>query len=297
MLQKQKQVISQKCLSKYILPSLSLYSSQAEISTTENQSGTFEPLNDAAKRYKKLLKVQKEAVPLYHDRGNAYVDTSKMNTQGRAWAWWYGVNSEQQQRYIAAQKLWHAISEQCSDPVFYKVMGIPVEFQCSHSLFNLHMWILITRLRREGMPGKRLMQRTYELYQDEVYKAVSELVQVRLNKLMVELEQQFYGAATAYDKAITAGGDELFVAIKRNVYLGQREKHEYISLLEEYTLRQLAGISRMAQIDFLNGDVKFGDIYVGKNALLTEEEIAAQLAKPPPPRSLGNTLFEEGQVG
>eukprot|EP01024_Parvocaulis_polyphysoides_P065026 TRINITY_DN7573_c1_g2_i1.p1 TRINITY_DN7573_c1_g2~~TRINITY_DN7573_c1_g2_i1.p1 ORF type:complete len:313 (+),score=39.03 TRINITY_DN7573_c1_g2_i1:30-968(+) len=243
-----------------------------------------EPLNEAAKRYKKFLKVQKVALPLYHDRGTSYYDVSNMDMVGKAWAWWYGVNSEPQQRYIAAQKLWFAISEQCSDPVFYKVMGIPLEFQCSHSLFNLHMWILITRLRREGYGGKKLMQKTYEIYQEEVHKTVSDFVQVRLNKWLVELEQQFYGSATAYDKAIQAGGDELAVALKRNIYLGDRAKSEYANLMEEYTLRQLGGINRMAQVDFLNGDVKFSDVYVDRGTPLTEEDIAKQLETPPPPK-------------
>eukprot|EP01025_Chloroclados_australasicus_P044074 TRINITY_DN4749_c1_g2_i1.p1 TRINITY_DN4749_c1_g2~~TRINITY_DN4749_c1_g2_i1.p1 ORF type:complete len:332 (-),score=23.99 TRINITY_DN4749_c1_g2_i1:477-1370(-) len=252
---------------------------------TEQQEVAIEPLNDAAKRYKKLLKIQKESVPLYFDRGVTVADTSEMNAQSKLWAWWYGVNSEQQQRYMAAQKLWFAISEQCSDPVFYKVMGIPLEFQCSHSLFNLHMWILVTRLRREGLGGKKLMQKTYEIYQEEVSKTVANFVQVRLNQWLVELEQQFYGAATTYDKAISSGGDELYTALKRNIYLNKREKSEYAQVMEEYTLRQLGGINRMAQVDLLNGDVKFSDVYVDKNVALTEAEIVAQAQKPPPPRA------------
>lgn len=37
-------------------------------------------------------------------------------------------------------------------------MGVPVEFQQTHSSLCLHIWLLLTRLRAEGKDGKRLAQ-------------------------------------------------------------------------------------------------------------------------------------------
>lgn len=60
--------------------------------------------------------------------------------------------------------------------------------------------------------------------------------QVRLQKQLTELEKQFYGSSMAYDKAMQ-GGEELWAALHRNVFLQAPSKQEAAAALARYTKR------------------------------------------------------------
>ena len=61
-------------------------------------------------------------------------------------------------------------------------------------------------------------------------------LQVRLQKQLTELEKQFYGSGVAYDKAMR-GGEELWTALHRNVFMLEPGKQEAAALLARYIKR------------------------------------------------------------
>lgn len=62
-------------------------------------------------------------------------------------------------------------------------MGIPGEFQQTHSSLCLHIWLLLVRLRVEGKEGKQLAQMLYDDFQTDVEdRARAAGVRVRLAK-------------------------------------------------------------------------------------------------------------------
>jgi len=118
-------------------------------------------------------------------------------------------------RSIRAAQAWHAsvvAAAAGSGAPLARAAGLdPVRFADTHALLGLHMWLALVRLRAEGEPGKAIAQALYENFSDDVEVRVRAAgVRVRVSKWLSELERMFYGAATAYDRAIGAigGGEE-----------------------------------------------------------------------------------------
>lgn len=85
-------------------------------------------------------------------------------------------------------------------------LQIERSFRGEHAALTLHVWLILSRLRREGARGKELSQVMYDTFQDDVeHRVHAEGVRVRVNKWLNELEQSFYGSALAYDKALQGG--------------------------------------------------------------------------------------------
>ena len=104
-------------------------------------------------------------------------------------------------------------------------------------MLSLHVWLLLVRLRAEGADGKSLSQALYDDFQSDVEaRARAAGVKVRLQKALTELEKQFYGSAVAYDKA-QGGGEELWAALHRNVFMLAPGKQEASAALARYAKR------------------------------------------------------------
>ena len=134
-------------------------------------------------------------------------------------------------------------------------LGLPDTFATTHSLMSLHVWMLLVRLRPEGADGKDTAQALYENFSDDVEARVRAAgVRVRVSKWLAELEKQFYGGATAYDKAMgRRGGEEggalpptagvassraaLADALLRNVYAGDEVNRGLAGAAADYVLR------------------------------------------------------------
>lgn len=141
----------------------------------------------------------------------------------------------------------------------FAALDVPDNFQGKHAFLSLHVWLILRRLFPEGRDGKQLSQLMYDNFQDQVEHMVrSAGVQVRLQKHLTELEKQFYGSCTAYDKAL---GDEpiepLASALLRNVYLGDDGKLEAAKKLETYVLREIACLAKTPSHAVLQGLIRF----------------------------------------
>lgn len=127
-------------------------------------------------------------------------------------------------------------------------------FADEHALLTLHVWMLLARLRPEGKDGAATSQALYENFSDDVETRVRAAgVRVRVNKWLAELEKMFYGAATAYDKALgrpgvsgasvappdggRAGRAALVDALLRNVYAGEEGNRSKAGVCADYVLR------------------------------------------------------------
>ena len=65
-------------------------------------------------------------------------------------------------------------------PRWVAALGLPVKFSSTYSLLCLHIWMVLVRLRAEGLDGKDLAQAMYEDFTDDVEMRVhAEGVKVR----------------------------------------------------------------------------------------------------------------------
>ena len=140
-------------------------------------------------------------------------------------------------------------------PSLATALGLRTEvFADEHALLTLHVWMLLVRLRPEGKDGAATSQALYENFSDDVETRVRAAgVRVRVNKWLAELEKMFYGAATAYDKALgrpgvsgasvappdggQAGRAALVDALLRNVYAGEDTNRGKAGVCADYVLR------------------------------------------------------------
>jgi hypothetical protein len=68
------------------------------------------------------------------------------------------------------------------------------------SLLGLHMWMLLSRLRKDGAQTKALQQELYDLFQEDVEVRVRQQISLRISSTLKELERNWYGEALALDK-------------------------------------------------------------------------------------------------
>jgi hypothetical protein len=196
-------------------------------------------------------------------------------------------------RAIRASKAWLAALVRASagpGAPLARAAGLdPARFADTHALLCLHLWLALVRLRAEGPAGKALAQALYEGFADEVEARVRAAgVRVRVGKWLSELERMFYGAATAYDRAIgavggsgevgggkagkapsttVAGGKDaaaaLTAALLRNAYGGDAARTGDAATLARYALRELACLGLTDSGAVLAGRVRFSGEGVG----------------------------------
>ena len=177
----------------------------------------------------------------------------------KALLWLGGYYSKQSTYMRAAKELHTCIKEQALNEQILNDFQVPNDFQHRHAMLCLHVWMVLKRLRSEGKPGKKISQIMYDDFQDDVEHMVRNAgVQVRLQKHLSELEKQFYGSCTAYDRALGSDPPEsLASALYRNVYQAQEGKKHASSLLERYVKRELACLSKTDSSVVLSGRIRF----------------------------------------
>ena len=171
-----------------------------------------------------------------------------------------GYYSKQSSYMRAAKELNACVKERAADPSLLKVMDIPADsFQHRHAMLSLHVWMVLKRLRLEGKPGKKISQIMYDEFQDDVEHMVRQAgVQVRLGKHLSELEKQFYGSCTAYDRAIGNDAPEtLAAALWRNVYQGEGGRKGASERLARYVQRGIACLAKTPSTAVLDGRISF----------------------------------------
>ena len=171
-----------------------------------------------------------------------------------------GYYSKQSAYMRAAKELNACVKEQATDPTVNRALDIPLDsFQHRHAMLCLHVWMVLKRLRLEGKPGKKISQVMYDEFQDDVEHMVRQAgVQVRLGKHLSELEKQFYGSCTAYDRAMGSEPPETLAdALWRNVYQGEEARKGASERLARYVRRGVACLAKTPSAVVLEGRISF----------------------------------------
>lgn len=168
-----------------------------------------------------------------------------------------GFHSTESRLMRAAHALYANVQAQAGDVRLLQALGVGPDFQSTHAMLCLHVWLLLVRLRAEGTDGKALAQVMYDEFQDDVEKrARAAGVKVKLSSRLTELEQQFYGSGLAYDTALR-GESDLPGALLRNVYCGDAKCTASAALAARYVRRELACLAMTPSEAVMAGDLAF----------------------------------------
>ena len=118
-----------------------------------------------------------------------------------------------------AARLYGAIVAQARNPALYTYFGVPDTVTGRFEMVVLHLILILDRLQHEGEAEKALGQRIFDLYCTDIDRSLRELGigDLGVPKRMKKMTEAFYGRASAYRDALTAGdAARLGEAIARN---------------------------------------------------------------------------------
>lgn len=118
------------------------------------------------------------------------------------------------------RSLYQAAAVQARAPAFYLRLGVPDTTEGRFELYNLHVALLVRRLKGEGAQAAEISQALFDAYIDHLDITLREMGvgDLSMGKKMRKLGEAFYGRAKNLDRALNAGADsELAALIARTV--------------------------------------------------------------------------------
>jgi len=173
-----------------------------------------------------------------------------------------GFYSKESIHRRAADRLYASATAQSTNKTFLDALSVERSFRGDFGIIALHVWMLLRRMREEGIAGKELSQTMYDVFQDDIEQRVyAEGVTVQAGKLLPALEQSFYGSAAAYDKSLENSSRGLAEALHRNVFFDEGDS-EKAKVLAEHVRHELGCLSVTATDALLEGRMRFSNVEV-----------------------------------
>jgi cytochrome b pre-mRNA-processing protein 3 len=148
------------------------------------------------------------------------------------------------------------IVTQAREPLFYRDLGVPDTVNGRFDLLLLHLWLVLRRLKSaEG--GMALSQALFDHFCNDMDDNLRELgvSDLKVPKRMQAFGEAFYGRTTAYDLALTEGGEALAQALCKNVLNGERI--EQARRLATYAEAAMAALDGEGEAALLSGTFRF----------------------------------------
>lgn len=116
--------------------------------------------------------------------------------------------------------LYEAVTRQARQPAFYADFGVPDTVEGRFELYNLHVVLLLHRLKGLGGEAGEVSQALFDAYVQSLDDALRDMGvgDLSVGKKMRKLGEAFYGRAKSYDSALSAGGEELSALVARTLY-------------------------------------------------------------------------------
>jgi cytochrome b pre-mRNA-processing protein 3 len=145
----------------------------------------------------------------------------------------------------AGRKLYKAVTAQARQPAFYADLGAPDTVEGRFELYNLHVVLLMHRLKGLGGQAGETAQALFDSYVSSLDDALREMGvgDISVGKKMRKLGEAIYGRVKNFDAAFTGAEDAeaLEAMIVRTVYAGQANAHA--PALADYVRRGVAALA------------------------------------------------------
>merc|ERR1711865_578486 len=187
-------------------------------------------------------------------------------------SWWQrkalamaGYHGQASTRIRYANHMYDNCLKRSDDPQLIGALDVNDTFLARFECVSLHVWMCLVRLRMEGDEGRLMSQELFDNFWDDMvneirHKGIKEL---SVNKHLVELQERFFGAALAYDEALTSaeGSDKLLAAaLWRNLYSGDAQSAQHITYAVKYTRSQLDSLCKLPTETFIRGSFKWDGV-------------------------------------
>jgi len=117
--------------------------------------------------------------------------------------------------------LYGMIVAQARSPSFYRDYGVPDTVDGRLDLIMLHLALLLHRLEQDGEAARRLGQRIFDLFCQDMDRNLREIGigDLKIPDEMRRIGAAFYGRARAYEAALAEPNDNLLIEVAtRNLY-------------------------------------------------------------------------------
>jgi cytochrome b pre-mRNA-processing protein 3 len=148
-------------------------------------------------------------------------------------------------------------------PAFFEKFALPDNFETRFDLLVVHMFLLLTRLKREGQ--RTMMRALTEYMVDDLDRSLREMGigDVGVAKRMKKLMSAFYGRVLAYEKAMAAMDDkEILRVLDRNLFAASDTDLPRLISMRAYLVEQQGHLAEASLEKIMQG----GEIF--SNAIL-----------------------------
>ncbi|XP_065652462.1 ubiquinol-cytochrome-c reductase complex assembly factor 1 isoform X3 [Hydra vulgaris] len=163
-------------------------------------------------------------------------------------------------KYVMKSLVSKNLYESCADKIpyneFFKVCGLPDTMQSWFYIMELHVWMVLVRLKPCGTQGKNISYKMVEIMWEDIEQRIR-LIGVTgttdLKESMEEFNQQFHGLIIAFDEALLSHDTVLASALWRNLFAEKSKSDpENIALLVEYIRKQIHHLESLDSEALLN---------------------------------------------
>jgi cytochrome b pre-mRNA-processing protein 3 len=156
---------------------------------------------------------------------------------------------------LAGRKLYEAVTVQARQPAFYSTLVVPDTVEGRFEIYNLHMVLLLHRLKGLGGMAGETSQALFDTYVSSLDDALREMGvgDLSVGKKMRKLGEAIYGRVKAYDAIFAApdDGQALQALVARTVYADQPDGPA--AALTDYVRRGVAALAAQPLDEVLDG--------------------------------------------
>ncbi|KAI9311741.1 ubiquinol-cytochrome C chaperone-domain-containing protein [Dichotomocladium elegans] len=173
-----------------------------------------------------------------------------------------GYNSEGSRAIRTSHDLYKVCAKQAEvhKDFFIEACNLPDNFQSWFAVTQLHVWMLMVRLRGEKngrLYIQELVNRLFEDAEDRIRK--HDITQQKVIKSYIkDLLAQFHGGVVAYDEGMCKDDPVLAAALWRNLFAPSSNNAVNLALVVQYIRRELKALDELDGEKLNAGIVQFG---------------------------------------
>lgn len=155
---------------------------------------------------------------------------------------------------LAGRELYEAVTRQARQPAFYLDLGAPDTVEGRFELYNLHVVLLLNRLRGLGGQAGETAQALFDTYVSSLDDALREMGvgDLSMAKKMRKLGEAIYGRVRSFDAALEDPDSAALEAmLVRTVYADGSTPHA--AALADYVRRAVAVLAEAPLAVLLEG--------------------------------------------
>lgn len=163
------------------------------------------------------------------------------------------------QRRQQADTLYSALVAQARNPEFYSALAVPDSFDGRFEMVVLHVYVLTRGVQGRGDALTELSRMVMESMIDDMDRTLREIGvgDMSVGRKVKQMAAAFYGRASAYDKGLQEGDEEIREAVVRNIYAGAAVEAAALDRMVAYLHAAVDAVGRTDDNRIEAGNIDF----------------------------------------